>query len=78
MNEDEILEAGRTAHGLDSAEQIEYAVVDPDDEITLIGKKRRDAQRPTYISLISCRYPRLATVTMRSPSLKCFRRTLTV
>lgn len=38
VDEDEILEAARAAHGLESLEQIKYAFVEPNGDITLVPK----------------------------------------
>jgi uncharacterized membrane protein YcaP (DUF421 family) len=39
VDEDEILEAARAAHGLESIEQIKFAFVEPNGEITLIPRR---------------------------------------
>ena len=36
VDEDEILEAGRAAHGLESLDQIKHAFVEPNGEITIV------------------------------------------
>lgn len=39
VDEDEILEAARASHGLESLEQIKYAFVEPNGEITMVPRK---------------------------------------
>jgi uncharacterized membrane protein YcaP (DUF421 family) len=40
VDEDEILEAARMAHGLESLEQIKYAFVEPNGEISVVPKEK--------------------------------------
>lgn len=40
VDEDEVLEAARAAHGLESLDQIKYAFVEPNGEITLVPQAR--------------------------------------
>ena len=39
IDEDEIMEAARASHGLESLEQIKYAFAEPNGEITFVPKK---------------------------------------
>src|SRR5688572_24019403 len=41
IDEDEILEAGRAAQGLESLEEIKYAFAEPNGEITLVPVNRK-------------------------------------
>ncbi len=41
IDEDEILEAARAAHGLESVDQIKYGYVEPNGEITLVPAKEK-------------------------------------
>lgn len=41
VDKDEILEAARAAHGLESLEQIKYAFVEPNGEITFVLKETK-------------------------------------
>jgi len=40
VDEDEILEAARMAHGLESLDEIKYAFVEPNGEISVVPKER--------------------------------------